>query len=99
MLAISEMSGRRLQMDKYRFYSAVDTAKSTLRFAPMLCILFVTTRMYALLITENKGAPQAWVQDGMYMATWSLLVSFLTCLVTGLFMKVETDEDGNVINE
>merc|ERR1719263_1209295 len=36
----------------------------------------------------------------MYMATWSLLLSFLTCLFTGLLMdNVETDEDGNVINK
>ena len=30
----------------------------------MLGILFVTTRMYALLLTDKKGAPQAWEQDG-----------------------------------
>merc|ERR1740133_942551 len=66
----------------------------------MLSILFVTTRMYALLITDKKGSPQAWVQDGMYMATWSLLISFLMCLGTGLIMdKVDTDEDGNVVNK
>jgi hypothetical protein len=100
MLTVSEVSGRRLQMDKYRFYSAVDSAKATLHFAPMLCILFVTTRMYALLITNKKGAPQAWVQDGMYMATWSLMISFMACLLTGLFIdKVDTDDDGNVINK
>merc|ERR1719171_2131198 len=100
MLTVSEVSGGRIQLDKYRLFSAVDAAKTTLGFAPMLSILFVTTRMYALLITDKKGAPQAWVQDGMYMATWSLLISFLMCLATGLVMdKVETDEDGNVINK
>merc|ERR1719263_1172368 len=34
------------------------------------------------------------------MATWSLLISFLMCLATGLVMDdVETDEDGNVVNK
>merc|ERR1719162_827477 len=100
MLTISELSGGAVQMEQWKLYSAIESTKSTLAFAPMLSILFVTTRMYALLITENRGAPQAWVQDGMYMATWSLLISFLMCLATGLVMdKVETDEDGNVVNK
>merc|ERR1719301_252784 len=34
------------------------------------------------------------------MATWSLLISFLMCMVSGLIMdKVETDEDGNIDNK
>merc|ERR1719305_2150588 len=100
MLTVSELSGGRIAMEKWKLYSAIDSTKSTLAFAPMLSILFVTTRMYALLITDKKGAPQAWVQDGMYMATWSLLISFLMCLVTGFVMdEVEKDEDGNVVNK
>merc|ERR1719265_1150604 len=100
MLTISELSGGRVPLETWRLFAAIDATKSTLAFAPMLSILFVTMRMYALLITHNKGAPQAWVQDGMYMATWSLMISFLMCLVTGLVMdRVETDEDGNVVNK
>jgi hypothetical protein len=99
-LTISEVSGGKIPLERYKFYSALEAAKATLAFAPMLSILFVTTRMYALLITDKKGAPQAWVQDGMYMATWSLLFSFLSCLLTGFFMdEVEVDEDGNVTNK
>merc|ERR1719453_2964352 len=86
-------------MEEYRFFAAVDNAKSAVAFAPMLAILFVTTRMYALMLTDQKGAPQRWVQDGMYMATWSLDISFLTCLLTGFVMNVETDDDGNVVNK
>jgi len=100
MLTVSELSGGAVPMEKWTLFAAIDATKTTLAFAPMLSILFVTTRMYALLITDKKGAPQAWVQDGMYMATWSLLISFLMCLATGLVMdKVETDEDGNVVNK
>merc|ERR1719305_2089866 len=100
MLTVSELSGGAIPLEKWRLFSAIESAKSTLGFAPMLAILFVTTRMYALLITDKKGAPQAWVQDGMYMATWSLLISFVMCLAAGLIMDdVETDEDGNVINK
>merc|ERR1719171_2603308 len=100
MLTVSEVSGGAIPMEKYRIYAAIEAAKTTLQFAPMLSILFVTTRMYALLITDKKGAPQAWVQDGMYMATWSLLISFVMCLATGLFVdEVEVDDDGNVKNK
>merc|ERR1719487_912019 len=100
MLTIGELSGGKVPLQEYKLFAALDAAKATLAFAPMLSILFVTTRMYALLITNKRGAPQAWVQDGMFMATWSLFISFWACLVTGLFMgKVETDEDGNVVNK
>merc|ERR1740117_1033617 len=99
-LTVSEVSGGKYNMQEHYLFHAVDAAKTTVALAPMLSILFVTTRMYALLITDNKGAPQAWVQDGMYMATWSLLISFLMCLATGLVMDdVQTDEDGNVVNK
>jgi hypothetical protein len=83
-----------------RLSAAVDAARATVTFAPMLSILFVTTRMYALLLTNKKGAPQAWVQDGMYMATWSLMISFAVCLATAAATgKVQLDEDGNVVNK
>lgn len=100
MLTISEMSGKQLALEKYRLFGALEAAKASLAMAPMLSILFVTTRMYALLITDRKGSPQAWVQDGMYMATWALFISFMSCLATGLVIdEVKTDEDGNVINK
>merc|ERR1719316_23013 len=99
-LTISEVSGGQIPLETYKFYSAIEAAKATLPWAPMLAILFVTTRMYALLITNKKGAPQAWVQDGMYMATWSLLISFLFCVGTGLIMDtVDTDADGFPTNK
>merc|ERR1719213_303783 len=100
MVTVSELSAGKYPLETYRVYAALEASKATLAFAPMLSILFVTTRMYALLITDKKGAPQGWVQDGMYMATWSLAISFMSCLFTGLIMDdVKTDEDGNVINK
>merc|ERR1719226_385450 len=100
MLTVSEVSGGAIPMEEYTLFTAIESAKATVAFAPMLSILFVTTRMYALLITQKKGAPQAWCQDGMYMATWSVAIGFISCLATGMIMdKVETDEDGNVVNK
>merc|ERR1719321_1639761 len=72
---------------------AVESAKSTVQFAPMLCVLFIATRMRALQISDNKGAPQGWAQDGMYMASWALLVQFLMCLLVPLFTGEKYDAD------
>merc|ERR1740130_2098259 len=95
MITVSELSAGEIQMETWGLFSAIDAAKATVALAPMLSILFITTRMYALLITNKKGAPPAWVQDGMFMSTWSLLISFLMCLGSGLVMdKVDVDEDG-----
>merc|ERR1719316_1802667 len=77
----------------------MENAKGTINFCPMLAILFVGTRMRALLITNNRGAPQGWVQDGMYMCTWAVLIQFLMVLVVGFATqaKVELDADGTPI--
>merc|ERR1719149_474794 len=100
MLTVSEMTGGRIAVEQWTMFSAMESARSTLAFGPMLSILFMTTHMYALVITNNKGAPPAWVQDAMYMATWSLQIASVMCLGTGLVMaKVQTDYDGNVVNK
>merc|ERR1719201_1056878 len=88
---------------------AIETAKSTVAFAPMIAVLFIATRMRALRITDNKGAPQGWVQDGMYLATWSILIQFIMCLIMPLFTgkpytpdtldaPVSKDKETNVSN-
>merc|ERR1719235_2471945 len=76
----------------------MENAKGVVMFCPMLAILFVGTRMYALQITDNRGAPQGWCQDGMYMATWSLLIQFVMVLITPCATGEpgQIDEDGNI---
>merc|ERR1719181_2088008 len=64
---------------------AIETAKTTVQFAPMISVLFIATRMRALQISDNKGSPQGWAQDGMYLCSWALLVQFLMCLLVPLF--------------
>jgi hypothetical protein len=84
--------------------NTMQNAIGTTAFCPMLAILFVGTRMRALQITNNKGAPQGWAQDGMYMATWAILIQFLMVLLIPLCTLVmegkathpELDDDGNV---
>merc|ERR1719311_2018430 len=76
----------------------MENCKGVVMFCPMISILFVGTRMRALMLTHHKGAPQGWCQDGMYMATWSLLIQFVMVLVTPCATGVpaQVDEDGNI---
>merc|ERR1719301_162815 len=84
--------------------NCIQNAIGTTAFCPMLAILFVGTRMRALQLTNQKGAPQGWAQDGMYMATWSILLQFMmvlliplcTLVMEGKAVHPELDEDGNV---
>merc|ERR1719146_91560 len=36
-------------------------------------------------MTQNRGAPQGWVQDGMYLASWAVLIQFMMCLLMPIF--------------
>jgi len=91
-VTIDEFTGQKWQL----LINTMENLKGTVAFCPMLAILFVGTRMRALLITNNKGAPQGWVQDGMYMATWAILIQFLFGLLVPLCTGSATpcDEDG-----
>merc|ERR1719171_1380194 len=101
LIWIADTVNQFIGFDMTKLSQLMDNAKGTINFCPMLAILFVGTRMRALMITNNKGAPQGWVQDGMYMATWAVLIQFLMCLLVGLgawfnneSAKVECDDDG-----
>jgi len=85
--------------------SIFDAARSTVMFAPMLSILFIGARMRALQLTKAKNGiipadagPQKWVQDGMFLATWSvfvqLIMTMLVPILTGA--KAETAKDGSL---
>merc|ERR1719380_248314 len=99
-VTVKELTGFELHF----ISNCMENAKGTIAFCPMLAILFVGTRMFALQITNQKGAPQGWAQDGMYMATWSILLQFMmvllipvcTLIMEGKAHHPELDEDGNV---
>merc|ERR1719262_424700 len=93
LLWVAQTAKDFLGMALPRVSQLMENAKCTIQFCPMLAILFVGTRMRALMITNNKGAPQGWVQDGMYMATWAVLIQFLMVVIAS-GGRVECDEDG-----
>merc|ERR1719231_710542 len=76
----------------------LDSARATVQFCPMLSILFVGLRMRALQITQQKGAPQGWAQQGMFLCTYSLMAQVFLVLMLPAFTggAPKMDEDGNV---
>lgn len=99
VLTLSEVSGGKYPVKSFRVYKAIEDARMTVSFAPVLSILCVTVHMYALLITDFQGAPQVWVQDGMVVSTGCLLLSLLACLLLGLMRSIQTEKDGNTIKK
>merc|ERR1719235_1756248 len=81
-------------------------AKNTVLFAPMLSMLFIGARMRALQLTmatdgtiPPSAGPQSWAQQGMFLATWSVLVQVIMTIVVPIALgtgKPEMDEDGNL---
>merc|ERR1719498_198555 len=62
----------------------------------MLCVLFVGTRMRALQITDQLGAPQGWAQDAMYLCTYAVLAQAIMLLLLGFITgDAAVDADGN----
>merc|ERR1719271_1901113 len=79
----------------------MEAARATVQFAPMLSVLFLGLRLRALQITGSKGQPQKWAQDGMFLATYAVLVQMLMVFITPLFTggPPKMDDDGNVVSQ
>merc|ERR1719482_1449264 len=86
-----------------------DGAQKTVMYAPMLAILFIGTRMRALQLTRARtgrslpdAGPQPWVQDAMFLATWSLLVQLIMTILVPICTgtaKPEMDHSGKVLTQ
>jgi hypothetical protein len=77
--------------------NASAAAGISLGLSPLLCILFVATRMRALQITQQKGAPPGWAQDCMNIAVFACCVQAICCLLMPIFVgsACKVDDDGN----
>merc|ERR1719158_1004552 len=81
----------------------MDTACTTVTYAPMLSVLFLGVRMRAIQLsqgqTEKYQLPQPWVQQAMYICTYAVLGQVILVLMMPIFtgeMDVKCDEDGNL---
>jgi len=92
-----------LRYDSF-FSSAIATmeaAKNTVMFAPMLAVLFIGLRMRALQISDQKGQPQKFAQQGMYLSTYAVMIQVFMVLLMPLFLggPPKVDDDGNVVSK
>jgi len=81
----------------------LETAATTVTYAPMLSVLFLGVRMRAIQLsqgqTEKYQLPQPWVQQAMYTCTYAVLGQVLLVLLMPVFTgewNVKCDEDGNL---
>jgi len=82
-------SGRPGQQDVA--LQALFAAKDSVSAAAILSVLFLGARMRALQITNNKGAPQGWAQDCMFLCVVSVFLQAIMAIIT-TFMAPRTGE-------
>merc|ERR1719156_21888 len=81
----------------------METAATTVTYAPMLSVLFLGVRMRAIQLsqgqTEKYQLPQPWVQQAMYTCTYAVLAQVILVLIMPVFTgewDVKCDEEGNL---
>merc|ERR1719159_272693 len=81
----------------------METAATTVTYAPMLSALFLGVRMRAIQLsqgqTEKYQLPQPWCQQAMYVCTYAVLAQVILVLIMPVFIgewDVKCDEDGNL---
>jgi hypothetical protein len=81
----------------------METAATTVTYAPMLSVLFLGVRMRAIQLsqgqTEKYQLPQPWVQQSMYMCTYAVLAQVILVLMMPVFTgewDVKCDSEGNL---
>jgi len=69
--------------------ASATSAKMTVNFAPMLCILFIGARMRALQIDPKNGNPQSCARNCFFMCTFSVLIQALLVILLPFLAKGE----------
>merc|ERR1719401_2715987 len=81
----------------------LETACTTVTYAPMLSVLFLGARMRAIQLTQGETEkyklPQPWVQNAMFLCTFAVLIQAILVLTIPAFtgeLNSTVDEDGNL---
>jgi len=81
----------------------LETACTTVTYAPMLAVLFLGIRMRAIQLTQGETEkyklPQPWVQHCMYVCTYAVLAQVILVVLMPMFTgewEVKCDEEGNL---
>jgi len=73
-----------------------NACKDTVEFCPMLCVLFIGLRLRALQITDQKGSPQGYAQQAMFLGTYAVLVQ-LVMIIFEAVMKGLSEKENNYV--
>lgn len=92
LLTMKEFTG----FEVPRVFQAIEAARTTVMFAPILSILFVAMKMRALSLSNNQRSPPTFAIIAMYLATWAVALQFVTCLLMACCGDVVLAADGNV---
>merc|ERR1719375_2565024 len=74
-----------LSYNNFPIQKVLQSAATTMAFAPMLAVLFLAVRMRVTWLTQGKGNPPVWMQMWMYCATYAVLLMTLIVVVIPLF--------------
>merc|ERR1719298_86267 len=81
----------------------LETACSTVTYAPMLSVLFLAARMRAIQLTQGETEkykmPQPWAQTAMFCCVYAVLAQVIMVLLIPILTheaEVSTDEHGNL---
>jgi hypothetical protein len=81
----------------------LETACTTVTYAPMLAVLFIGVRMRAIQLTQGETEkyklPQPWVQQAMYVCSFAVLAQVIMVILMPIFTgeaEVKCDEEGNL---
>merc|ERR1719183_612525 len=77
---------------KSKIVKVISDTRDSVTYAPMLCILFLGTRMRALQLTQGKGAPQQWVQTSMLGCAYCVLAQLIFVLIASVMMPEEAEK-------
>merc|ERR1719335_701305 len=103
MLAMTRTANQFTGQSLVGFQKILETACTTVTYAPMLSVLFLGVRMRAIQLsqgqTEKYQLPQPWVQQAMYTCTYAVLAQVILVLIMPVFTgewDVKCDKDGNL---
>mmetsp|Transcript_40952 Transcript_40952/g.61874 ORF Transcript_40952/g.61874 Transcript_40952/m.61874 type:complete len:378 (+) Transcript_40952:1-1134(+) len=94
--AVTSTATRESRATLLRLSRLFQMAEATVKFSPMLSMLYLGVRLRALLMSGFRGSPQCWAQDAMFASTGALLVQLATAVAAGIFSKkVDVDDSGS----
>merc|ERR1719235_2707756 len=83
-----------------RFVAVFENGTKAVFFAPMISVVFIAARIRALQLTKAtdstippSAGPQPWAQSAMFVASWGVVIQYLTAVIVPWIVGVTGAED------